>query len=169
MKAIIADLRQNRIEGVGYITLKVNVSDMANVESLTGLELEATLKRYSKGRSLNANAYYWSLCNQLASRFGVTNAWMHNSLLQRYGTYAEFGGQCAFVSLPEDTDVMENEMVHLKPTGEPGEFILLKGSHEYNQTEMARLIDGLVSECKEQGIETKSKEEIERMLALWKA
>lgn len=43
-------------------------------------------------------------------------------------------------------------------------FYRIKGSSQYNTREMSRLIDGLVSECKECGIETLTPEELERMM-----
>lgn len=151
------------------ITLVMDSNDLEQLEKLQGEELEITIKKKSRKRGLRANRYYWELLNQLAASLRVSNAWMHNSLLQRYGTFVEIGSQVPFVYLDDDADYMENQEVHLKPTGQPGEFILLKGSHEYNSKEMARLIDGLVEECKAQGIETMDKEEIERLVQEWKA
>ena len=47
-------------------------------------------------------------------------------------------------------------------------YIMLRGSSSYDTKEMARLIDGLVSECKEVGIETLPPDEVERMMAAYK-
>ena len=44
---------------------------------------------------------------------------------------------------------------------------MLKGSSDYDTREMSELIDGLVSECKECGIETATPEELQRMLDLY--
>lgn len=168
MKAKITAI--SRDFDTGYPELQIIVKEsFETVERYKGKSLEIEIKEDIKGRSLNANAYYWTLCNKLAGKFGVSNAWMHNSILQRYGTYTEISGQCLIVSINAEEDVMENQHVHLKPTGQPGEYILLKGSHEYNQKEMARLIDGLIEECKLQGIETLPQEEIDRMVKTWKA
>ena len=46
-------------------------------------------------------------------------------------------------------------------------YMMLKGSSEYDTKEMSHLIDGLVSECKEMGIETLPPEELERMMAAY--
>lgn len=68
----------------------------------------------------------------------------------------------------------EEEMFHARPTteikaGKDGEtyrtYILLAGSSTYDTKEMSELINGLVSECKEQGIETLPPEELARMMA----
>ena len=41
------------------------------------------------------------------------------------------------------------------------------GSSTFDTAEMARLIDYIVSECKDYGIETRPKEEIDSLLAEW--
>lgn len=46
-------------------------------------------------------------------------------------------------------------------------YVMLKGSSDYDTREMSELIDGLVSECKECGIETATPEELQRMLDLY--
>ena len=66
-----------------------------------------------------------------------------------------------------------------KPNGEPYRdsegnpktsriFWHIKGSHEMDSKEMARLIDSTIVEAKELGIETLTCEELERMKASWK-
>ena len=71
--------------------------------------------------------------------------------------------------------MMENESVHCMPCGSKTEdgkelifYKIFRGSSTYDTKEMSLLIDGTVSECKEQGIETLPPEELERMLAKWK-
>ena len=44
---------------------------------------------------------------------------------------------------------------------------MLKGSSRYDSAEMAHLLDGLISECKQLGIETATPEELERMKQLY--
>ena len=48
-------------------------------------------------------------------------------------------------------------------------YIMLKGSSAYDTQEMSVLIEGLVSECKELGIETLPPDEIKRMLMTYEA
>jgi hypothetical protein len=45
----------------------------------------------------------------------------------------------------------------------------MRGSHTYNTKEMSKLINGTVSEAKEQGIETLDDIEIRRLVEQWKA
>jgi hypothetical protein len=46
-------------------------------------------------------------------------------------------------------------------------YRIYKGSSEYDSREMAILIDGIVSEAKEMGIETLPPQELERLKQAW--
>ena len=125
------------------------------------------VKEYKEKRGLKANAYYWELVNQLANVLRINKEELHFLLLQRYG-------QSEIVSVLENIDVKP----YFKYYTEAGESILngkifkhykvYKGSSEMNKKEMSILIDGLVSECQDEGIETKPKAEIESLLKEWK-
>lgn len=150
------------------------------VEKLTDKDLTVVLKQFRQKRSLDANAYYWLLLTQLADVQNVSNPFMHNMLLRRYGQPEIIDGKMVYIVLP-DTDegakkADEAEAFHIKPTsqtkiGKDGKryrtYILLKGSSEYDTKEMSTLINGLVDECKQVGIDTISQAEMERMMDLY--
>ena len=159
------------------ITLEVD-GDAADIEKLSDKKLTVELKQYREKRSLDANAYYWVLTGKLAEAVGQSNSWMHNHLLRQYGQLQIIDDQGVYLVLPDTEEAQkaidESETYHLKPTSQvkPGKggkmyrtYMMLKGSREYDTKEMARLIDGLVKECKEAGIETLPPEEIERMMS----
>lgn len=135
-------------------------------EELKGCEkLSLEIKRYRRKRSLDANAYYWVLCTKLARVLQVSYQEIHNQMLRRYGQPEIFDGKAAFITIP-DTEPAEKKVnnamdYHLQPTSQVREgldgvvyrtYKFLRGSHTYNTEEMARLIDGLISECKDAGI-----------------
>ncbi|WP_045091356.1 hypothetical protein, partial [Clostridium sp. FS41] len=71
---------------------------------------------------------------------------------------------------------LEAETYHIKPTtevkissdGTPFRtYIMLRGSSTYDTDEMSKLINGLVSECQEMGIETLPPQELERMMDIY--
>ena len=47
-------------------------------------------------------------------------------------------------------------------------YRLIKGSSQYDTKEMSLFIDGIVSECKEQGIETMTPSELDQLKQSWK-
>lgn len=139
-----------------------NVAEAAQIFS--GKDIDVKLKQHKEKRSLDANAYYWCLLTKLARIHGWSNAEAHNRMLRDYGQYERVEGQLIAIPLP-DTDQTEREVLnkmeyHLalspKVTIVKGEtkrvYLLLRGSSTYNTEEMARLISGLIEECRYSGI-----------------
>lgn len=180
-----------RASGVStdYLTGKMNITLEANEASvirdgydkIKNLEkLSVRIVRYREKRSLDANAYYWKLLSKVAEAMHVSMPFAHNFFLRRYGQIELFDDQAVYVVIP-DTDeaeqrVWEAETYHLKPTsqvkaGKDGRmyrtYMMLRGSSSYDTKEMSKLIDGLVSEAKEMGIETLPPDELERIKSMW--
>jgi sRNA-binding carbon storage regulator CsrA len=115
------------------------------------------------------------LARKLAEKLVISEAECKNRLLASYG-YPEMYGDEAIVyktNAPEDF-MIQREEVHsklVKAAEENGLQIffyrLYRGSHTYNAEEMAHLIEGTIQECKAQGIETATPDELARMAALW--
>lgn len=139
-----------------------NVAEAAQI--FFGKDIDVKLKQHKEKRSLDANAYYWCILTKLARIHGWSNAEAHNRMLRDYGQYEQVEGQLIAVPLP-DTDQTEREVLskmeyHLalspKVTVMKGEtkrvYLLLRGSSTYNTEEMARLISGLIEECRYSGI-----------------
>lgn len=128
-------------------------------------KLSLEIKRYRRKRSLDANAYHWVLVGKLAKVLGLSNAEVHNMALRGYGQPEIYEDKGVYMTIP-DTDAarrkVDNAMdYHLAPTSQVREgndgvmyrtYKLLRGSHTYNTEEMARLIDGMITLCKEAGI-----------------
>ena len=155
------------------MTINKSLRLTLNLQGASLVRLDMTLKKHADKRSLDANAYYWKLLNELAKVLQTSNEELHNQLLDSYGTLAEDeDGNCIIHFLPETEDYLRYKHEHYKPTGIIVEFegvryckyYRIKGSSQYNTQEMSRLIDGLISECKECGIETLTPEELERMM-----
>lgn len=169
------------LKGGLTIAIECQQIDIAAVMKLSQVDkLDVEIKKHREKRSLDANSYYWLLCSRLAEAMYVSKPYMHNRLLRRYGQIEIIGGQAVYIVIP-DTDeakmeVDEAELYHLRPTsqvktGKDGKmyrtYMMLKGSSAYDTREMALLIDGLVSECREAGIETLPPEELERMMTAY--
>lgn len=161
------------------ITLRIDARP-EDVERLRETVLSVELKKYRKKRSLDANAYYWKLVGELAGVIGQSNAWIHNDMLRRFGQIEIIDGKGVYIVIP-DTDeaqktVDEAQSYHLKPTSDvkPGKggvmyrtYMMLRGSSSYDTKEMSKLINGLVNECRDHGIETMTPEELKRMIQVY--
>lgn len=126
------------------------------------------IKEKKRRRSLNANAYAWLLIGKLADVLRISKDECYILMLKRYG-------QSEMVSVVSEIDVRG----YFKYYEEVGKTFLqgknfthyrvFKGSSEYDTREMSILVDGIVSEAKEVGIETLTPAELEKIKSLWRA
>lgn len=147
------------------------VDELLNKSQKTALTLVVASEK--RKRSLDANSYYYALLGKLQKAINVSAIEAHNMMLNRYGTLYETD---RYILLPEEVNYLKEEG-HYRPI--PNKIIekngqrwqaywVIKPSHEYSTSEFSALIDGLISECRELGIETLPTQEIERLKALWK-
>lgn len=130
-----------------------------------------------KKRSLNANAYFHVLCDKLRQKLNMSMACCKNHLITSYGQIEYIDGEQMIYKTNAPVEYMQElESVHsscVKIAEENGKEVyfyrLYRGSHTYNTTEMSKLINGTVEECKAQGIETETPDKIKEMLALWES
>ena len=135
-----------------------------------GKELTAEIKVLRKHRSLDSNAYLWVLLSEMANVLHTTKDELYLQALDRYGVFT-------FVVVKPN--VVERVKSEWRTTRELGEVTIngktgiqmqcFFGSHSYDQKEMCTLLDGVVQECKDMGISTITKSEIELMNSQWGA
>ncbi len=140
--------------------------------------LRITAREWKEKRSLDANSYFHLLCGKLAEKLGESTNRVKNHLIASYGQpeLLEDDQVAVFTTnIPEEW-MMEREYPHtecimIDILAHPVMFTyrLYRGSHTYDTKEMSRLIEGTISECKAQGIDTMTPEEQERMLKAWEA
>ena len=125
-----------------------------------------------KKRSLDANAYAWVLMGKLAKKLLTTPEQVYREYISDTSNYE---------ILPIKNEALEHwkQIWSNKGVGwlcdELGESKLqgytnvrcFYGSSVYSSAEMAHLIDLIIQDCEEQGIETMTPAEIERMKREW--
>lgn len=129
-------------------------------------EYDVVIKEHKDKRSLNANSYYWVIVNKVANKMKLNKEEVHFLMLQRYG-------QSIQIPLRPDVPAYDIFKYCEKITdgtlnGKPCTWWrYYRESHTYNTEEMSILIDGVVNEAEELGIETLPPNEIERLKSLW--
>ena len=162
-----------------YMTRKPMIKFLVNenldgIEDLDGKDLKIKVTKGTKPRSLDANAYFHVLCDKLRQKMGISMAHMKNILITSYGQieYLEEGQPLVYKTNATVEYMQELEAAHMKfyKQGEDGAYwyISYRGSHTYDTQEMHKLLEGTIYEAQEQGIETKTPDEIRRMEMLWK-
>ena len=163
---------------IDYKTKKPMVRFIVNeelngIEELFDKELKIRIAKVTKPRSLDANAYFHVLCDKLRLKVGISMAHMKNELITSYGQieYLDEGEPVIYKTNAPPERIQELEAAHMKfiMRGDDGAYWyrVYRGSHTYDTREMHQLLEGTIAEAKEQGIETKTPDEILRLEALW--
>ena len=130
------------------------------------------IKEHKEKRSLNANAYCWTLIGQIADLIGRTKEDVYRDYIKNKGIYRviTIGTKAVptFEKLWNERglgwicETMETKIEGLT------DVIAYYGTSSYNTKQMANFVDYIVQEAKQLGIPTKEDIEIERMVKEWK-
>lgn len=172
----ISNVAMSYATGKPLLTLEVDEdrNTLLNLyEELKGAErLAIKIGKFKKKRSLDANAYCWVLISRLAERLNLPKTDIYRSAIR------EIGGNCDTVCIQDKAvdslrDGWERNglgwMTETMPSKLEGctNVILYYGSSTYDTAQMSRLINNIIEECRQLGIETKSEEEVNSLLRQW--
>lgn len=117
-----------------------------------------------KKRSLDANAYFWVLVGKIADKLRASKDEIYFEMLKKYG-------QSITVTVRAGLDLSRAGFKYYElfkdgiSAGKPFEaYRVFIGSSQYDTREMSVLIDGVVQEAKELGIETLTPLELAEIL-----
>ena len=130
------------------------------------------IKEHKAKRSLNANSYLWVLVSKLAAKLNLPAD-------EIYREYIRDVGVARHLEVKDDTvDTIITawtrqglgwQCERLDNSDTQG-FVLLRayyGSSAYSSAQMARLVDNVVQDCKEQDIETMPPHELQALVDRW--
>ena len=157
--------------GEYIISFTINEPSALNeVESIQNIEkLNIEAKQHRNKRSLDANAYAWVLMQKIAEAVNSDKWSVYLQCLQRYSRAFSH-----VIIKPEAIDRMKAlyrtcvDLGEITVNGRTGHQLqVYYGSSCFDTKEMSVFINGIVSECKELGIEVLPPDELERMTSQW--
>ena len=134
--------------------------------------LKIKVKWWRNKRSLNANSYFWQLCGKIAEQLKASKEEIYQRFIREQPVFK-------VIEISEDaveTFITAWGMHGIGWIAEKVDYSRTKGfvvihayygSSAYNIKQMSRLIDSIVDECKELGIETKTPDELASMIKEW--
>ena len=164
--------------GKPLVTLEVddNPETLFNhYEELKAAEsLSIKIGKFRKKRSLDANAYFHVLVNKIATAVKSSDDEVKKNLVCSYGTLAkDDDGNLIGATIPAgmSLDAFYPYTRNYKTVYVGGKecncFLFYKRTRDMDSKEFSRLLEGTISEAKNLGIETLSKEEVSSILAQW--
>lgn len=135
---------------------------------------DLTIEKRKEKRSLDANNYLWLLIGKLSEKLGKKNTDIYREYIKETS---------AFKIIPIREDAIEEWFRIWGGHGigwiceDMGECRNIKGYHNiksfygssvYDTKQMSHLIDMVVQDCKDAGIETLPPDELQRLKELWK-
>lgn len=149
------------------ITFSVNeesaIEQIDNIMKCDKLSIKAT--KYRQKRSLDANGLLWLCLGRIASDLRTDKWDVYLEMLKRYGQYTYIVVKEKVVEQVKQ-QWRECEVVgEIEVNGQKAiQMLCYFGSSTYNSKEFSVLLDGVISEMQEMGLETPTSSELKRVM-----
>ena len=159
---IYKDYKSNKYQAVFELD---NADSLSELNNLKDALLDLKVEKHRKKRSLDANAYLWSCLNDIAIALNTDKWSVYLQMLKRYGKFTYIVVKQSAVEAMKK-QWRECEVVgEIEIGGEKGvQLLCYFGSSTYNSKEFSVLLDGVVSEMKEMGLQPPPTREIVQAL-----
>ena len=158
IKSKIKDISRS-LSGECTLTLTVPEHSLAALEQYIDKDLTVRVSKYRPKRSKDANAYFWELCGKLSAKIHIEPDNIYRELIKSVGVNYEV--------VPIRNDAVETWIKNWESRGigwvcetVPSKLegytnvLTYYGSSVYDTAQMSRLIELIIIECKNAGIET---------------
>lgn len=156
------------------LTLRVARESRAAVDAVVNMrgELAVEVKQQRKARTLHANAYLWVVCDKVAQAVGSTKELVYREIVRRCGVFDVVAAQAE----KAEGIIRGWECRGLGWVAETLDgcrldgcvwIALYYGSSVYDTVEFSRLLNEVLLEAKELGIDTATPDEVALMMARW--
>lgn len=160
---------RNFITGKYDITFELDEGNISEIDKLIGKKLRVIAKIFRQKRSLDSNAYAWHLMQEIAESIGSTKDAVYIDMLQKYSrafTHMIVHPE-VIPRLAEDYRVVI-DLGEVLVNGKIGHQIQLYfGSSKFDTKEMSVFLDGIISECRDLGIDVIPQSDIDKLNAEW--
>lgn len=161
------------LTGKQRVTIEVDGDLRPDYERLRESDVSVDLKKFRQKRSLDANAYCWTMLDKLAQTVGRGKTDLYRNYIR------EIGGNSETVCVVNKAAQKLREgwehnglgwVTETLPSKLEGctNVILYYGSSTYDTAQMSRLIDLIVQDCSALGIETLPPHKLAAMVEEWR-
>ena len=159
------DLVLNMLTGKAVVSFEVDEYTLKQLESLECKEYKVQVKKATKSRTLSQNDYMWVLIGEISKKLIIPKDEVYRRYIRDYGVYKP---------IPIKNEAVDDFVAKWEKAGLGwvcetardskinGYSLVLAyfGSSTYTTEEMGVLIEAIIRDCQDMGINTKSLEEI---------
>ena len=166
----LKDVSKDWKTGQYAVTFTVNesaaVNEIENIQNCEKLSIKAV--KYREKRSLDANAMLWACLGELAAFHRVDKWGLYLQMLKQYGKFTYICVKPAVVDAVK-AQWRECEVIgEIVINGQRAiQMLCYFGSSTYNTQEFSILLEGVIEEMKDAGIEVPLSQEMKRALEQW--
>ena len=155
----------------GNWNLTFETKSLPKLDDISGGDaLDITAKKHTEKRSRNANALLWECLGRIASALRADKWDIYLQMLKRYGKYSYICVDPKAVEMVKKQWRECEEIGNIKINGrEATQLLCYYGSSTYDTKQFSVLLDGVLSEMKEMGIDTPADDVLKAALEAWKA
>lgn len=129
---------------------------------------ELEIKIHREKRTLDANAALWKMLSMMAEKLQTSKDELYLTMLQRYGVFTHVIVKPSMVDRIKAEWRTVVELGEVSINGKTGvQLQCYFGSSQLDSKEFSVLLQGVIDEAKELGIEFISKEDFARMMNEW--
>ena len=172
MRGRLSDLSIG-LNGKQRLTIELDNDFRSEYDKLRESDVSVYVKKFRQKRSLDANAYCWVLLDKLAEHTGLSRIDLYRSYIR------EIGGNSETVCVVNAAVDKLREGWHHNGLGWQTDtlpskldgctnVVLYYGSSTYDTAQMSRLIEMVVQDCRELGIETLPPHKLAALVEEWK-
>jgi hypothetical protein len=166
----LKNVQNDWMSGETVISFTLNEkAALSEVDKIKGCEkLAIKAVKYRERRSLDANALLWKCIGDIASALRADKWDIYLQMLKRYGQYTYI---CV---KPQMVDAVKAQWRETEVVGEVDingkkaiQMLVYFGSSTLDTREFSVLLDGVISEMKEMGLQPPLSEDMRRALEQW--
>lgn len=123
---------------------------------------DVKISEYSDKRTKTMNSYYWVLITKLAEVLRTSKEELHSEIIKRY-SQRDYISLLANINPRTYFPYYEYQNTYKNNDNTFKSYLVFKRSSDMNKHEFSILLDGLISECNEVGIDTMTPSEIAQL------
>ena len=172
MKAKIKDLSVQFENGcaVGCVTLRIPSTEIDRITKLAKAEkeIDVEIKEHRNRRTPDANAMMWACLQEIADAVQSDKWQVYLQMLKRYGRFTYICVKPEAVAEVKkqwrESEIVGDVTINGKPAVQ---MLCYYGSSTYDTKEFSVLLDGIISEMKEMGLQVPRSDEMQAALERW--